>query len=452
MERNNVVNTDGSIDWDKIGSFDTQLAEKARIISIEKFGGVGDGITDNTNALLSAISYAKTNKSTIFIPNGIFVVLSAQKVLIDFDVFQLKGNGKYNSKISFKNATGGFLYKKPVTTSWIYKPTFDDIAIIGTNLCNTLVTFENTISEMNITNCYFGESLVSIFKFTNMSGVYIDNSDIVNAPIGFEVDIVGILNISGLNIFNVRKVFSITTSIVYMRVNGSTYIEKCDIFLHGKSTFVGIGHFVMTDCNMLHNNGTQSPFTFESLDFITKFIIRDCYLNIQTICGSIFNLIPVRVVGIAFITIKDSVIQRGAIGQLTNLINVASGSSSNSTRLLIDNSMLPPIMDDDFIIGNRGILSIVSTEFNYAVNNGIRLSLIDSYAGRLYYNNINDFPYIKNKSDIGRKFMLYETGTTVNRPTTDLFYGRQYFDWDLGIPIYVNKYSTGWINAMGTVV
>ena len=50
-------------------------------------------------------------------------------------------------------------------------------------------------------------------------------------------------------------------------------------------------------------------------------------------------------------------------------------------------------------------------------------------------------------------FACSESGTTANRPTTNLYPGRVYFDTSLGAngkPIWVNKGITGWVLADGT--
>ena len=44
------------------------------------------------------------------------------------------------------------------------------------------------------------------------------------------------------------------------------------------------------------------------------------------------------------------------------------------------------------------------------------------------------------------------SGTTANRPTTQLFVGRQYFDTDLNKPIWRNAANSGWVDAVGATV
>ena len=48
-----------------------------------------------------------------------------------------------------------------------------------------------------------------------------------------------------------------------------------------------------------------------------------------------------------------------------------------------------------------------------------------------------------------------QAGTTAQRPTTNLYAGRYYFDTSLGAngkPIWLNKNATGWIDATGAAV
>lgn len=50
-------------------------------------------------------------------------------------------------------------------------------------------------------------------------------------------------------------------------------------------------------------------------------------------------------------------------------------------------------------------------------------------------------------------FDMQNSGTTANRPTTNLYPGKFYFDTSLGAngrPIWQNKTATGWVLADGT--
>lgn len=47
-------------------------------------------------------------------------------------------------------------------------------------------------------------------------------------------------------------------------------------------------------------------------------------------------------------------------------------------------------------------------------------------------------------------FDVQNSGTTANRPTTNLYVGKPYFDTTLGIPIWYD--GTNWIDAAGNTV
>lgn len=48
---------------------------------------------------------------------------------------------------------------------------------------------------------------------------------------------------------------------------------------------------------------------------------------------------------------------------------------------------------------------------------------------------------------------LYQSGTTANRPASLLWIGRQYFDTDLGKPVWVQSVKpTVWVDATGAAV
>jgi len=79
MERNNVVNTDGSIDWDKIGSFDTQLAETALIVSGLKID------EDNTSTIQNAYNTLNSGQR-LLIPSGTWL---ADGLIFDKDDIEI---------------------------------------------------------------------------------------------------------------------------------------------------------------------------------------------------------------------------------------------------------------------------------------------------------------------------------------------------------------------------
>jgi hypothetical protein len=60
---------------------------------------------------------------------------------------------------------------------------------------------------------------------------------------------------------------------------------------------------------------------------------------------------------------------------------------------------------------------------------------------RLYFRQVDNFT---------QNTIIPPSGTTANRPATELLIGQYYFDTTLGIPIWYN--GTNWVNATGTTV
>lgn len=91
-----VSQTDLSADYYNKTKTDSLLNTKAdrsllNYVTIKEFGAVGDGVTDDTSAIQSAISYCKANNvSTLLIPDGEFVISGT--LTIDFSNFTLKGS------------------------------------------------------------------------------------------------------------------------------------------------------------------------------------------------------------------------------------------------------------------------------------------------------------------------------------------------------------------------
>lgn len=49
-------------------------------------------------------------------------------------------------------------------------------------------------------------------------------------------------------------------------------------------------------------------------------------------------------------------------------------------------------------------------------------------------------------------FAVQQSGTTAQRPTSQLWIGRTYFDTTLNKPVWVNSSATGWVDADGSAV
>lgn len=426
----------------------SQLADKATVVSVEKFGASPSN-PDNYDAFAATIAYAKINRCAVSVPDGTFIISSPDKLLIDYDVFTLRGTGKYSSVIKFTHADGGFLFKKTDPTAWMYKPFFESVMIQGENICNTLVKFENPISEMNVNNSYFGESVQNAFVFTELNGVWFNNADIVNSENGVSGDIFGIVNFSFCNIFNLTNALKVEQQIQFLSLR-STYLEACDRTIYGTSTFIGIGQLSLDDVNILHNTGTSAPFLFEKLDYATKFLIDKSLINIQTNAGSVVRVNTPRTGNLAFITIDKTLIQQRVVGQLSDLVFVPVSSTAATTRVLLQHVTYPSVIPANSLIsGNRGSSNVISSLFNYTASNGIQLTQNDFYAGRVFYDTDNSGLFVTNANDTPQRIMLVRSGTTAERPA-NYPVGQSFYDLSLYKPVYWTGFD--WRDSTGTTV
>lgn len=107
MARNDVVNSDGSLNLDRLGKYQedindvaAQLAQtahdlKQRSINVKNFGAKGDGVTDDTSAIITAYE-TSTHGDTLFFPQGTYLISST--LTINRAIY-IKGNGFYNTII-----------------------------------------------------------------------------------------------------------------------------------------------------------------------------------------------------------------------------------------------------------------------------------------------------------------------------------------------------------------
>jgi hypothetical protein len=75
-------------------------------VSVTKFGAKGNGVTDDTAAFQSAITYAISNKARLVIPAGVFI-LTAQLTGSSATYFEIEGAGMGSAELRWTAGTGG---------------------------------------------------------------------------------------------------------------------------------------------------------------------------------------------------------------------------------------------------------------------------------------------------------------------------------------------------------
>lgn len=82
------------------------VAKGSKDVNVKDYGAVGNGSTDDTAAIQSAINAAATNGGPVFIPRGVFVITGPLTVS---DGVTLRGISKYNTVLSTSSATANML-------------------------------------------------------------------------------------------------------------------------------------------------------------------------------------------------------------------------------------------------------------------------------------------------------------------------------------------------------
>lgn len=324
MEYNNVTdNTDFTGSWFGIKSptFSepgiANVVEKIRIFIdkfftndtyalIEKFGAVGDGITDDTQALRNYINYVnENNKKIAYIPNGytfkVTDVINCEKEikiysvsgvinhegLGDCFVFGKDGyiaiTGKYGLRfeiegVSFiggKQATSGIRFKNMVTIPRVYKCSFNQF---GNRHCwNIKLDGDNWDTFIKDTSCYSSgidcKFIYADNPTRNSSKIRIVDCH-YTAPSAPDVDYRNVMRkgifIQGFNsLVSNCTIEGCSPAIQLGTFSDFTVIENCygelpfDSNLEEVLCFIGIGDDVQPDQQ------------------IYKLTVRDCYCSLH---------------------------------------------------------------------------------------------------------------------------------------------------------------------------
>lgn len=97
----------------------SHLADYAKYVAqpvcnVKGFGAVGDGVTDDTQAFLSAMQYCEVNKVNLFIPPGNYLITGELPFPNDYII---EGEG-YNSNLILNLSAGQFCFKDLI--NWRY--------------------------------------------------------------------------------------------------------------------------------------------------------------------------------------------------------------------------------------------------------------------------------------------------------------------------------------------
>jgi hypothetical protein len=112
---------------------------KPTVVDVRDYHATGDGVTEDTAAILVALAVAQTIRGTLYFPAGTYLVsgVGTEIILISTSI-QIKGEGKLNSRIKVKNTTGA------TTDIFVYMPaTASDLDSRGFTFQDMCIEYES---------------------------------------------------------------------------------------------------------------------------------------------------------------------------------------------------------------------------------------------------------------------------------------------------------------------
>ena len=124
----------------------TQHLRNADYISVKDFGAVGDGVTNDTDAIQAAIVYGKDNKVKVYIPSGVYIVTT----LTVYPYTVLEGAGR-TTELKLLDGYNGDVIMGVNSYNWFGTTDHHSITntCYNTELCNFVIngnvtTFDGT--------------------------------------------------------------------------------------------------------------------------------------------------------------------------------------------------------------------------------------------------------------------------------------------------------------------
>lgn len=420
-------------------------------VSVKSFGAMGDGVTDDSQAFIKAIANAKaTGINVIYVPAGNYLINSSTQLVIDFSSILFKGDGYAASTIRFNNANGGFLFHKS-DSSIIYQCGFEDIAVNGNNVTTNLISMPDEVSELKILNCVFTSAVNAIFNGGYIDTTWIDRADITNAAIGFNLTQAGSLYISGINFFNLTTVFKFEGGINSLFLSRS-YCEDFDYLIYGDTACTSIGCIIFDDVSYLKNSGTHQPFYFVSQVGIALFLIKGGRQVITQNIGSIFNFASDQTSSFVYLKLIEAKIE-ATNGYLSYLVQTTAGTQAYYMQVFVLDGSMPMLNMNSLVNGNAYANSLTSGVYLQTNDQGIKTNSSLGYAGRISTNTSNKRLQVTDDSSINWLIPRQVSGSTANRPSTNLVVGDFYFDTTLNKPVWCKTTSPiVWVDATGASV
>jgi hypothetical protein len=234
------------------GAVATTIQAKLReTVSIEDFGAVGDGITDDTAAIQAALTYAATTKNVgVYIPSGKYKITSSIVVptvagqnFLNIDVY---GNG-YSSQILQYNNSSVFSF-----ANLTYEVSFRNLSVIPktvvTGTTAALFYFANGNCESYFENIIYypvpgdptnkGASFYICPAGTLNDSVSFQNCEATVTVYGYCIGAGSSIFINGGRMIGNYPTVSTSIGLYLTGGNGGVYVWATDFIAHGTGAYI----------------------------------------------------------------------------------------------------------------------------------------------------------------------------------------------------------------------
>lgn len=143
-----------------------------KVVSVTDYGAVGDGVTDDTAAIQTALDYANSlNGCTILFPHGDYLcngtlTLSGTPIGISIQGEGRDNTGQSSSRIIYTGTAAVFFNLPTTNTRFI---SIDNIAFESTNTAFTGRLLRLNVFNLSISRCYFGAANDQAFALLDIS-------------------------------------------------------------------------------------------------------------------------------------------------------------------------------------------------------------------------------------------------------------------------------------------
>lgn len=213
-------------------------------VNVKDYGAVGDGVTDDTAAIVAAL-VAAAGKALYF-PAGTYVVASSVRLQIFTSYTSLVGEASGASTLRFTNVSGGIDVGDG--TNYVYETKMTNLVIDGFNVANNPLRLRKS-EEMSVENVRVHQALVSCIEMTDTSLFHSKRLQIARAPIGIKsLGQTGTVGLIDANLYLLDNVLSVEGGgVTNFVVSGTSFIEACKVGVSfnrpGALISVGTIHF-----------------------------------------------------------------------------------------------------------------------------------------------------------------------------------------------------------------